>query len=410
MKQKEVPITQKILYEHGYNDLVALYEKSEFEQRSRIYLDDNPNALIRSQSEFEDKVCFGVYEVTPKFTTKYYLRYNAKYGFTYSKKTKTVKVWFGKPMYTISQELRLALINFISTDLGHNWLDNFDYRLHLTVRVINKILKGKITNPRDCLAELFKEKHPKISFSKELLWKFSKKAPQILTHCISDPRYRLFDTCTHVDKLLSFLIENPYDYFVNTDAIDLINQAQGLGIKLSYCWSEKRMEEVHSELSERIANEKAKTMVVTNFGYEGEFPAFPGLSLITDNKKLFIEGSVMHHCVYTNYESRIMNKKYFVLSYNDGEYRGTVGIVGRNASAIMGLPKFTIEQFRGTRNQAMPEEIRDIITKFVATDPVQEFFNQNYNAPDRKAVPTTEVALAQIGQAGYPNLLYEEDL
>jgi hypothetical protein len=380
MKQKETPIRREVLYQVNYEALVAAHSSDEFTQRKLVFLDRMQGSVI-TLAEFEDKICIGSYTMIPRFVKKYWVQYKVDEGFTYNKKTKTVKIWYGKKLPQARGTLYARLYEFVNKTINMGFIsERLFYFMNPSIKTINRLLKGKITNPRDFIHSVIKDKHPGIKVSKELLWQMHTKNEHFFTLLFYQCPM-LVSTCENLDKLLMYYLSpdvNTTRYSFNT-FIDLSVQAAVLNMKLSYCWSPKRMEDVHSELSREIAKEGFKSVKFVDYGYQGKFPEAPFIQLLTNNKDIFEEGNVMSHCIYSNYERRISNKDYFVLRYLDNNgVRGTVGI---RLNYHGNDKKFSIDQFYGKRNSPVPDEARAYVEAFIKASDVQNFFKGNSYKP-----------------------------
>ena len=376
MKQKQVPIKQTILQSHNYDALMAAYSSDEITQRSLVFLEETVISSVINISEFEDKICLGRYILKPRFVKKYWVQYKADSGMTYNKKTKTVKMWFGKQLYTTSDPLANHFYDFMVETVNMNFIQKDLFTaLNPSVKTINRILKGKITNPKDFIASVFRDRHPGVNVSKELLWQvYNSNYSNVITNILR-PNVYVVQTCENIDRYLAYVLSGALhgSYSLDMTMKDLSAQAMALNKKFSYCWSPKRLQDVHSELSREIAIEKFKSVPFIDYEYKGKFPESDFLELLTNNREVFAEGNIMSHCVYGSYESSIRNKTYFVLKYEDDNgVRGTVGI-----RKSFGSNYYTVDQFYGKKNSIINPEIHDYVNQFVARVDVQDFFAQN---------------------------------
>ncbi len=103
---------------------------------------------------------------------------------------------------------------------------------------------------------------------------------------------------------------------------------------------------------------------------EGKSNIFNGLELITTKRRLFTEGSIQHHCVFTNYEYEVKRKQYAVFSYvNKDNKRITIGCSIKRKTTDYNDNKYyyiEIEQMKLKRNDNVSREdelyIREIIS------------------------------------------------
>jgi len=372
MKEKQIPIRREVTYSSGIDILEAAVNGSDVEQRSIVFL-EKIKGYITSVAEFEDKICFGSYTVVPRYKNKYWLHYKAERGFTYNKKTKTVKAWFGKPLRESMLLTREFIDRIVIKQLGFNFLDNPTIKqVPVTLRVLNKVLKGKITNPRDYVHAVFKEIFPKIQVSKEILWRLVSDNRILFDRFQFDLQY-VIHTCDNVDRLFNYWIDNEHttSHHYLDSLKDLAIQAMVLGQTHSYCWSKNKLEEIHNEATRKIAIEKFKKVPFKEYDYEGTLPEHPHLTLLTNNKDIFAEGNVMSHCLYTNFEYFINRKTYFAFSYKSETERGTLGV------SVDYHEHTTFNQFYGRKNSPMSVEAHKEVNEYISREDVQEFFKKN---------------------------------
>jgi hypothetical protein len=349
--------------------------KNESPEHQRLVILDKEIKHVRNytRSEYENVVYWSGSAVIPMYTDKYFVRYKTKEGVTYNRKTKTFKIWYGKSFQDLSYHIRKDIIKFMGKDaefLGA--VPRFFLNMQ-NVSMVNKIAKGKITNPKDYIKYYLKEKFPKMKISTELVWKMAKLnavTGDIMTVLLSTYNY-VFKTCTNPDALINHVIANPEIYiYKHVDSLrDTAEQAFVMGKKFSYCWSQKRLEEEHSKLSREVAMLKFSKEPLIDYGYPKPVP-HPFLTLLTNNKELFIEGSGMSHCVYSNYSSRVAAKEYFVFHYDDGEVFATVGVTKINE-------KWFLDQMRTRKNGLVSDEIQTQVREYLLTEEMQDFFNAN---------------------------------
>ncbi len=372
MKEKQIPIRREVLYTYNMERLEAAINGSEIEQRTMAFLDKS-RGIINTFAEFEDKICYSSYDVIPRYVNKYWLHYKARRGFTYDKKSKTVKSWFGKKLHEHGDFTNEFVKRVIIKELGFNFITKriLD-KVPITLRVMNKILKGKITNPRDYVYAVFKERFPKVTVSKEVLWKYVNWEATMIQRLLLDMQHIIL-TCDNLDKVFTYWMENPHatNYTYHESLKDLATQAMVLGETHSYCWSKSKLEEVHSEASRKVAIEKFKSIPFKEYGYKGTLPDHPHLTLLTNNKDIFQEGNMMSHCLYSNYEHSINSYNYFAFSYKSETERGTLGVT------ISYEGKAQFSQFYGKRNSSMSYEALEEVKAYISREDVQKFFDEN---------------------------------
>lgn len=187
--------------------------------------------------------------------------------------------------------------------------------------VLRDILYGKITNPHDAITAYGKKlgvKHlnnevfklsSKLNFSPTVV--LAVINPAQLKTCF-EPLYRRIDD----------------DYAYQRMFRDMIEQAYALEEHINLMWSDKRLNEEHTNWSRRLMK--------LEVGSKSSEPVWPqdivddlaafGLLLRNTEQEVFEEGSVMHHCIYTNYWSNIKTKDYLALTANLSEGPATIGM------------------------------------------------------------------------------------
>lgn len=130
---------------------------------------------------------------------------------------------------------------------------------------------------------------------------------------------------------------------------ELSEQCMLLGEKINLSWSEKRLMETHNLFSQRIT--EIKSMFHDNTVLKYKEDPFSDLNrnfklLRTSNEYLF-EGTEMRHCLFSNdYFSKSKRKECFILTYNNGEVRGTAQIsISRFKSKIGDISVYQKESF-----------------------------------------------------------------
>jgi hypothetical protein len=128
-----------------------------------------------------------------------------------------------------------------------------------------------------------------------------------------------------------------------------------------------------------IEQENVETV---KYNYQNELPHNGHLELITDSKKLYIEGRMMSHCVYTNYNDQVRNKTYFVLKFTDRDVHATVGVTksweGDN---------FIINQMYSKRNKSVDQCHHDFVNEWLVRPDVQQWFKDNYKVTELACPP-----------------------
>lgn len=259
--------------------------------------------------------------------------------------------------------------SFIKDILMHS--DKYEFVEHvpsmcLSNTVLRDILYGKITNPKaaiDAYGKVLKVKR----LNKHVFSLASKlNLSPILIMTVINPDQ--LETCHEaLEKRL-----DTRDYSFQQNFRDMIEQAYALEEHINPMWSDNRMNDVHTEWSQRL--------MLLEMGNKSHEPIWSNeivqtfanhnLELINTEARCFEEGYVMKHCCYTNYWRHIHRKKYLLFRVH--------GLVGRFITLGMRLSvgdqgvEFTIEQARGKRNaRVFDDEMEDIKNRLNQPDVVE---------------------------------------
>lgn len=108
----------------------------------------------------------------------------------------------------------------------------------------------------------------------------------------------------------------------NGELRDLLCQAKQLNRVINTSWSERRIHDEHMKWTEEIHKLKTRNcsdeLIWTNIPC-----SLPECVILLNSEKAIAdEGSNMHHCIYTNYRSRLLNRKMiaFHVQSEDGDF------------------------------------------------------------------------------------------
>jgi hypothetical protein len=363
----------------SYDASVDFLNSSPEMQRYNFYRSKVYPFQYATKKETDTHVYWSYTEMKPRFENNrlFYSR-NNKYGATYEKKTNKFKIWFGTPVYTIPS----FIIDSIVTHFQIDWFICLPNSLTslLNATMLAGMIKGKITNPRDYIKAYLKTSpYKKQDVSIELFYKTFGGGN------INSPKFfrKILEYSTNINHALELITKMHYPpHYVN----DLYDQAAVLNRKVNPRWSQKRMDLIHSQWTREIMEIEIKSIKAHDYKYSPtNLPT--GISLITDNYMLFEEGSIMKHCVYTNYESKIRRREYFAFRYDREGVRATVGIRRNHATE-----KCVLDQMYGIGNSPISEEHKEIVKQWLEIDYVQEWFgDQMMNVQSREPEPIDEM-------------------
>jgi len=290
--------------------------------------------------------------------SSFYLRPMKKAGFTIDEKNK-LSVWFGKSVF------ELPHISFFYNYMNYNWLDKNVYP-YITKSVLEKMLKHKITNNLDLIASYLKSMRISASPKKflEVITKIGQNKQNLL---------RLLSVAKNNDHLLDLFIDNskntPGDSVLATyDLEDLIKQAFILGRKIDFTWSQNRIKEEHKMWTREIMAVELNYLEDKDIPLKNFWSAFqhPGYTLLTTQKEVFIEGTTMDHCLYTNYEREISSGQYLAYSVEHNGEKATLGLSIKRHPNLDKRLVAKINQSTGKRNQSISAELRIKNQEFVS--------------------------------------------
>lgn len=235
----------------------------------------------------------------------------------------------------------------------------------LSNTVLRGILYGKITNPKAAIDAYGKSLKVK-RLNKHVFSLASKLnlSPIVIMSVINPDQ---LNTC---HEALMSRLENE-DYSFQQNFRDMVEQAYALEEHINPMWSSKRIDDVHTEWSQRL--------MLLEVGSKSQEPiwsdeivnvfASHDLELINTEARCFEEGYVMSHCCYTNYWHRVQNKKYLLFRVHKLTRFVTLGM---RLSVVDEGVEFTIEQAHGKRNaRVFDYEMNDIKERLNQPDVVE---------------------------------------
>ena len=231
-----------------------------------------------------------------------------------------------------------------------NW--NFiDKRLlsFTTKTTLKGLFSGKITNSKDFLKSYLKS--VKFNCSPELLIQASNKGLSkkdfYYYACIAK------DINHYLEELISGNIHKiPHLH-------DTIVQFNTLEKKIDFKWSIKRFAEEHKNATKEIMAIESANIPDEIIEYKNiTLPVLPQeFELINTRKRLFEEGKLMSHCVYTNYYQSVKDNKFVVYHIN---YKGEEATLGLNYYDN----KLTFNQLQGKYNASYSLQMKDFVSQY----------------------------------------------
>jgi hypothetical protein len=331
-------------------------------QRYKFYKGDLYPFNVINKKETDTNIYWSLTIKTPRFENNrlFYLSKN-KSGVTFDKAKKTIKIWFGHNITTLEHDIMPDIIKTFQLDWFSNMSNSLKTLLNNTM--LQNCIKGKITNPRDYVKAYLKTSpYKNLDISVELFYKtFSD------TRIGSPKSYKktiLYSV--NPNESLEYIGRTFNQSSINSTIYDLFNQAELLDRKVNIKWSESRMKEIHKEWTRELMSIAINSIEPVEYNYP-ELETPEGISLITNNIELFEEGTIMDHCVYTNYEYKVRSKNYFVFRYNRNDVRATVGVT-------QAVDKIEINQMYSIRNTPVDQEHKDYVSTWLNSEYTRNWF------------------------------------
>jgi len=364
---------EKVTVIYGKEDLDKIEEMKAMSidyQRYLKYSNKLNPFTVFNQKETDTHVYWSISEAIPMFNNKLFLRFKKRHGATYDKQKKTIKFWFGGTPGSSSNMLKQIMTHFqLEWFINLRHMDSIANLI--STSIFQRCIRGVITNPRQLAKAIIASKTnlKNSGLSPESLFKlfninnyYVSSLDQILYHIVSFKQPNMY-----IDYLLTRdTFDNPY--------LDMISQARILDKKIDMTWSEKRLKEEHNIWTREIM--ALEILSVEQHDYKYPETSMPeGLEFIKTNHELFEEGTIMKHCIYTNYAQRIKQKTYFGLRYERDGVRATVGIdMINDLRQAQSVPTFRLNQMYSRGNSEVAEAHKDIVREWLDKPETQEYF------------------------------------
>lgn len=197
--------------------------------------------------------------------------------------------------------------------------------------VLRDILYGKITNPHDAIVAYGKKLG--VKHLNKYVFKLSDKlnlSPTVLVSVIDSAQLgSVINSVLPAEVCCNLIISRMDDDYAYQRLLrDMIEQAYALEEHINLMWSDKRLNEEHTKWSRELMKLTIGTKSEEPVWSESIAETFRqhGLELCNTEQRVFEEGYLMHHCVYTNYWHRIQRKEYIALSMQLEDGPVTIGL------------------------------------------------------------------------------------
>jgi len=281
----------------------------------------------------------------------YYSRISRRKGLSF--KNGKLNLWYGSKIEEI------PYLEDLFKEMNWNFIDKKAYSF-ITKTGLEKIFQGKITSTRDLLKHYAKS--VRLKCSTDFLYK------AVIEQELSKISFYMNSIqARDVDHFLQFVINpklneynNPISIDLNYIVKDLREQYAILDKKIDFRWSEKRMKQEHEDATFELMKLQADNLsddkiIWTEFNLPSNF------DILNSEKRTFLEGSLMRHCVYTNYWYSIKTGRYLAFNVKLNNENATLGV-----ELIQG--KITFNQVYRYRNQPVSPEMRQLCLDFVESN------------------------------------------
>lgn len=268
----------------------------------------------------------------------------------YSAKTKKVK--------SISWGDKYCVGSILSCTKPYAFVEHVPVDM-LSGSIVRDILYGKLTNPHD--VQIAYGKRLGVKNINKYMYKLAARlnASPILILAVINPAQ--LETC--YDELINRF--DSYDGGAGLQRIfrDMLGQAYALGEHINLKWSTNRMNEEHTNWTRKLMQMDLDTKSGDPVWGDDVRKAFAeeGFELLDTEKRVFEEGTLMGHCLYTNYWRRIASKDYLALHIDLNVGPATVGM--RRKKRGDNTSRFTLEQAHHKYNRQLSVEDMKVVER-----------------------------------------------
>jgi len=327
------------------------------------------------------------YTIYLSTTGKIFTRSTTQHGLTYNPAEtvgKCLTLWRGTAMINVSSQAITALLK------SHQCEWALEFKSLFTKTLLARVLKGRITNGEDFMRAYLKTsnlwKSMKISHRAPSMLKLMRMADGKDNHSSGVMEYHdLLAHVNNVEATIDMLVggKSLYDFswYQTPHTEGMRRELNILDRKINSTWSENRLNDEHTQMSRELRALELDTLESIDYAYSEPAPLLPGMELISDNKRLFEEGSVMNHCVY-GYLNNAVNRMVFHFHCTFGEMPFTLAVQSTYSSE-----DYVVQQMFGNRNKACSEAQKNIVKTWLQEPSVQQWFKNekvvsNVTLPD----------------------------
>jgi hypothetical protein len=240
--------------EHNHRKFESVLKEPPEFQRLLFYSGDLHGYQYITKKETDTHIYWSLAHRSPMYENdKLFFFRKTNSGVTYTKKTKTTKIWFGDHYNRLSSEIRNSIIE----QFAPWFLDDVPHSIHSLMNntIFSHIVKGKITNYKDIVAQYLKTSpYKKINFDLDLftdvfvnnVQQVSPKQFKLLFLCAANPNEAL--------EYIRRTFKNSYYY--DTPITMLCYNAICLGKKIDVNITDEEAVILNKEYLQMITNQK----------------------------------------------------------------------------------------------------------------------------------------------------------
>lgn len=186
--------------------------------------------------------------------------------------------------------------------------------------LLKEVLLGNITNPEAYYKWILKYTYRTDAIPWKLFREYAKS-------CMRIPIFDILEATTNPKLAIeAYLHSDTSNWRLRNLLIDSITSALRLGEKINPQWSEKRLATEHQRHIEMIQLRTIEAMDNNPASHIFDAFDFPeGVKWLNTEGEVFREASKMHHCLHSNYWSRIKKGDYVAFAIDRHGERFTLG-------------------------------------------------------------------------------------
>lgn len=265
-----------------------------------VTLDDNDKWLVLAAREYY-----------PLFNKKIFLKPSPPSGFSFNKETKKLTVWRGASINSLPYFKEFLRVR------GLEWVTNEKLAPWLTKGLFERILRGKVTCPSEAYRYIISS----------MRWPKTTSAEYLRQYIKDGGNKQLILSLSLVAKDMNQVLREEVDSLGRGGTrADVIKQAKILGERIDFSWSDKRLEAEHQRMTKLIMALEVGMLDDYACDYLVDLGLPEGVTVLDTRRKVFEEGTMMRHCIYTNYWTEIQKGHYMAFHCKLGSEEWTVGV------------------------------------------------------------------------------------